>query len=544
MFKTKILLLIVLMLLFNAGCQQKTIDTTAIQVIDIIPNAFIIEKTTLSHSDTSIKNADALITFINNGLKQQNKISHESNNDLNVVIQIDNSKKRVFYIDLDFKHNIGYLSEGEVTYKIDQVAFNQFITSDYFINNFRDFELQKPELSILYRDTSIPYISTGTLYHQYFNGSVKKDNINSSSNNLSSLPIHYLNPKNSIINIDFSIKPDRIVENIYLNNTQIDSYQITNNRIVLPQKEGKYTIELKCEFDRSLTSTFKGEVNYKFQIYSDIPTSFSLSSNETLPGNFLSIKAENFNTNQKVTINAPFYQKEVHFFPYHDYYMAIIPIDGALSPSNSPFSLITKEKTILDSVQHDYNLSIKNKEFPIQHLQVKEETLSIINTENVLSDRKKIAHATGLENSSITPLWKDSFIQPVKKATLTTGYYSIRYTNDNPTPRRHKGIDLAAPLGTDIMASNNGKVVLAEELYLTGNTIIIDHGVGLYSKYAHLNSMNVSVGDNVTKGEIIAAMGTTGFSTGSHLHFEFVYDGLSLNPWFLFENNPLDNFIN
>lgn len=544
MNKLKCFLLITFFVLLTSGCQANVIDTTAIEVIDIIPNAFIIEKPILSHSESSLDSADALITFINNGLEHQTKVEHSINNDLNVVIQISNSEKRVFSIDLDFENTVGYLTEEEITYKIDEPTFTNFVSSEYFTNNFGNFELKRPKLNLIYKDNHLPFIAYGTLNHQYFNGSVKTDIIKNESKNLAKLPIHYFNPKSTLINIDFSIKPSKIVENIYINNMRIDSYQITDGKIILPQREGHYTIELLCNFDHNLTSTFEGQMSYQFPIYSDIPATFNIVSNEILPGDLLSVKAENLNGNQKVIIDAPFYQKDIHFFPYDDYYMAMIPIDGAIIPGDTSFSLITKEKTVTEDVHYDYDLSINTKEFPTQHLRVTEDTLSIINKENVLSDREKIANATGMDNSANTPLWKDSFIKPVKEATLTTDYYAIRYTNDNPVPRRHKGIDLAAPLGTDIMASNDGKVVLAEELYLTGNTIIIDHGIGLYSTYAHLDSMNFTKGDYVTKGDIIAAMGTTGFSTGSHLHFSFTYDGIVLNPWSLFETNPLDHYIN
>lgn len=101
----------------------------------------------------------------------------------------------------------------------------------------------------------------------------------------------------------------------------------------------------------------------------------------------------------------------------------------------------------------------------------------------------------------------------------------------------HSGIDLANKKGTPILAANSGKVVLAEVQSLTGNTIVIDHGRGLFTLYAHLEAMSVAIGDNVNRGQEIGAMGSTGFSTGSHLHFETQLMGVYIDPYILAEKS-------
>jgi murein DD-endopeptidase MepM/ murein hydrolase activator NlpD len=103
---------------------------------------------------------------------------------------------------------------------------------------------------------------------------------------------------------------------------------------------------------------------------------------------------------------------------------------------------------------------------------------------------------------------------------LTTDFAEIRYVNDELSSSRHSGIDLAAPRGTDIKAPNNGKVTLAMNgLLSTGNTLVIDHGMGLFTSYYHLDSISVKEGDVVEKGSIVGKVGSTGFSTGPHLHY-------------------------
>ncbi|WP_164214367.1 M23 family metallopeptidase [Virgibacillus sp. YIM 98842] len=97
--------------------------------------------------------------------------------------------------------------------------------------------------------------------------------------------------------------------------------------------------------------------------------------------------------------------------------------------------------------------------------------------------------------------------------------------------RFHSGADIAAPLETPIYAAAEGEVILAGRNGGYGETVVIDHGETYETLYAHLNSIDVSVGDRVEKGEEIGGMGTTGRSTGVHLHYEIIRNGEHVNPY-------------
>jgi len=94
----------------------------------------------------------------------------------------------------------------------------------------------------------------------------------------------------------------------------------------------------------------------------------------------------------------------------------------------------------------------------------------------------------------------------------------------------HGAIDIPAPYGTSAYASNSGTVLIAEYHYSYGNYILIDHGGGVSTLYAHLSSILVSVGDSVSKGATIGRIGSTGYSTGNHLHFEVRVNGTKVDP--------------
>ena len=126
----------------------------------------------------------------------------------------------------------------------------------------------------------------------------------------------------------------------------------------------------------------------------------------------------------------------------------------------------------------------------------------------------------------------------LKPATgITSGKYgSQRVLNGKPR-RPHMGLDIANKKGTNIYATAEGVVTLAQKnLYFTGGTIGIDHGHRITSVYYHLNSLNVIKGQKVSQGEVIGAMGSTGRSTGDHLHFGIYWKQIALDPELALKN--------
>jgi murein DD-endopeptidase MepM/ murein hydrolase activator NlpD len=116
----------------------------------------------------------------------------------------------------------------------------------------------------------------------------------------------------------------------------------------------------------------------------------------------------------------------------------------------------------------------------------------------------------------------------------TTGWLSrgfgLKYDPFTGFKQMHNGIDIANRRGTPIVASATGRVVSVGNNGGMGKTIVIDHGGGFQTKYAHLSEFKVTRGQFVKRGEVIGLMGSTGYSTGPHLHYEVVRNGQSLNP--------------
>lgn len=154
-------------------------------------------------------------------------------------------------------------------------------------------------------------------------------------------------------------------------------------------------------------------------------------------------------------------------------------------------------------------------------------------------DLKQIASDSASINASRAifeplPFIEGDFIQPIEGPM--TGVYGSRRFYNNEERNWHKGADFAAKTGTPVVAPANGVVRLAlANSFFNGNLIILDHGFQMMTIYAHLDTMRVKVGQHVSQGDIIGTVGTTGRSTGPHLHWGLYFKNMALNPMLLLE---------
>ncbi|MFV0413550.1 MAG: M23 family metallopeptidase [Oscillospiraceae bacterium] len=125
--------------------------------------------------------------------------------------------------------------------------------------------------------------------------------------------------------------------------------------------------------------------------------------------------------------------------------------------------------------------------------------------------------------------WSGVFLTPVS-ARISTEYGHRRFTNGSVSSTYHRGIDIAADEGDPVLAPAAGRVLYAAYLLNTGNTLVIEHGGGLKTLYYHMSSLNVTAGAMVERGDTLGAVGTTGYSTGAHLHFDVRIGNQSINP--------------
>jgi len=165
--------------------------------------------------------------------------------------------------------------------------------------------------------------------------------------------------------------------------------------------------------------------------------------------------------------------------------------------------------------------------YPTEAIALPEDVLPLLAPDVVERESTRLAQIYG----GFTPakLWSGTFITPTV-GWISSEFGLRRSYNGGPLGSPHGGLDLAADQGTAVVAANAGRVVLAEALQVRGNTVVIDHGLGVYSAYFHLSEIEVSVGQTVRQGDPLGRVGSTGLSTGPHLHWEMRVNGLAVQP--------------
>src|SRR5215510_14322648 len=209
-------------------------------------------------------------------------------------------------------------------------------------------------------------------------------------------------------------------------------------------------------------------------------------------------------------------------------YTAFVGADLEARPG---FVTVTVKGMTTTGIQRDSQISllIKPKAFKKESFSVGAEfdQLSPEVRERIRRDQDEFARA--FMTSSPDRLWRGPFVLPVSSEVSSPfGYRRII----NGAPRApHTGVDLRAALGSEVVAANHGRVVLLGDFFFSGNSLVLDHGAGLYTMYFHLSGFKVEMGAAVRKGDVIGLSGMTGRVTGPHLHWGARINGARIDPF-------------
>ncbi|MCD8224508.1 MAG: peptidoglycan DD-metalloendopeptidase family protein [Clostridiales bacterium] len=168
-----------------------------------------------------------------------------------------------------------------------------------------------------------------------------------------------------------------------------------------------------------------------------------------------------------------------------------------------------------------YETSIREQESKIQQMEAE--------IKRQEEEARKAAEAAGQKYNTVS-LGNISFIWPCPSSSRISSAFGDRTSPTEGASTDHKGIDISAQTGASILAAASGTVVIATYSYSAGNYIMINHGGGIYTVYMHCSQLLASEGQEVAQGETIARVGSTGYSTGPHLHFGIRANGSYVNP--------------
>lgn len=363
-------------------------------------------------------------------------------------------------------------------------------------------------------------------------------------NNDSAVPTGMQSKKSSIIssiNDKLIVNVDKQPDQVALRLLDSDSGQVVLERVLegkaelaklpLPKQNGNFTYELTMRWSPG-QNPYQGKYVLAIPVTVKVPAQFIFSAERLEQGQLLEITAYYAGDPEDVIFEQSIYDK-FRWFSEDGSLRGYLPTNYNVKPGTYPIkygvkSQGTEETQLIEILEHKYH---------IQYLTVNTKTEAETRNDDAYAEYNKY-YIPVRNQSEPSRYYTESFLLPVK-GRLSTEFGETRYVNDQPTSYRHLGLDIAAPSGTEVVASNRGKVVLARSFLLTGNTVMIDHGEGLFSVYHHLLNISVKTGDIAERGQKIGEVGSTGFSTGAHLHFMISYYNANLEPGYFLVGQPI-----
>lgn len=204
----------------------------------------------------------------------------------------------------------------------------------------------------------------------------------------------------------------------------------------------------------------------------------------------------------------------------------LIGIDLAVKPGTYPVQIEAGDDPAV--TRATYRLVVKTRRFPTRTLRVDEAFVSPPPDVLERIEREARALTQVWEAPASARLWDGPFVRPVPDAANSA--FGTRSVFNGQARDPHSGADFGSPAGTPVRAPNAGRVVLAGARYFTGNTVVIDHGLKVFSLLAHLSEINVTEGSLVNAGDVIGRVGATGRVTGPHLHWSVRANGARVDP--------------
>ena len=225
------------------------------------------------------------------------------------------------------------------------------------------------------------------------------------------------------------------------------------------------------------------------------------------------------------SVRVSFLGQRVNCFKNEDSFKAIVGVAPEQRSGDYPLTLIiTKDDGSREEL--DRTIRVGKTKFPLVSFWLKPSKKKLFTKDLIAEEWARIEKVLVVEPEQRA--WAGRFSLPAK-GPVSMVFGTVERINGKPTGR-HRGFDIAVPMGTRIKAPNHGRVVFAEHLKAFGGTIVLDHGQGIHTLYFHLSKFLAKVEQAVSKGDIIALSGNSGISSGPHLHWGMSAHNLRVDP--------------
>lgn len=249
-----------------------------------------------------------------------------------------------------------------------------------------------------------------------------------------------------------------------------------------------------------------------------------VSATEVLQGGIVVISLASDSSLKLDDLGATFEGKEIPFYELDEenHYGAVFGVNHDLKPG--PAELVIHSGAKRGTI----TLTVLDGGFPSERLTVNPKLVNPPkkSMKRILEEQKEVGKI--YRELTREKRWSGAFKLPIDSPV--TSPFGTRRMYNGEQRNYHPGMDLKAPQGTPIHAPAKGKVVLAKNLYFTGNTVALDHGFGIITLYAHMSKLKVKLGEVVEEGKVLGLSGKTGRASGPHLHWQCVIQGVKVNP--------------
>jgi murein DD-endopeptidase MepM/ murein hydrolase activator NlpD len=227
-------------------------------------------------------------------------------------------------------------------------------------------------------------------------------------------------------------------------------------------------------------------------------------------------------------LQASWTDQTLHFWKKDDSQFALLGVDLRREATRHPL-IVEAQLENGEKIGCSTAVSIQEGDFVVQRLTVEKKFVDLSPQDLERSRRETNRLHKIFRAVTSARLWEGGFRLPVEGADASGSFGKKRILNDQPRSP-HSGEDFSAPLGTPVRAPQRGRVVMASDLFFLGKTIVLDHGLGLYTFYGHLESMAVENGEVVKAGGLLGRVGASGRVTGPHLHWAARLNDARVNP--------------
>ncbi|MFA6948099.1 MAG: M23 family metallopeptidase [Eubacteriales bacterium] len=344
-------------------------------------------------------------------------------------------------------------------------------------------------------------------------------------------------------NLGFTVQPDLVSVRIVENGEIVfdDVYENIGN--VNLNADATINVSITAKWYESTERGYAGEASYAF--YADVAAQpvFYLGETDIEPGEFVVLTGINVKDIAGIQFaSEPAIDFTPTFFKDDKYVRALIPISiyldsiaelEASSEASMPFTF----SLTTSGVTQTLTLNVTQKTFKNQDYEIPSDIVQVKRNESTITAFND-AMASVYSSADSQKYWSGAFAESCG-GIIRTGYGIHRRIVSTKEEYRHEGVDYIVNSGDTAVAANAGRVIYVGEQVLSGKIVVVDHGWGLKTTYAHLSAANVAEGDTVEKGSVIGTVGSTGFTDGLMFHISYSVYGVTVCPYSLWDEGIL-----